>query len=312
MMLSLSTEYYQVLLSQGICVGIGTGCLFVPSIAVCPQWFSKRLGLAVGIAVSGAALGGVIYPIVLNKLIPQVGFPWAVRTVGFIAMGMLIIPVATMKQRVKPPKPRALLDMSAFSDVGFVGFTVATFLNYLGLFVSFFYLSYFAEAQGITSHSMAIYLVAIFNAGSVFGRTIPNFIADKSGPFNLLAPSAILSGLFMLCMLAVDSFAGIIVIAIIAGFFSGALIGLPPLCLMSVTRAENKMALFGTRMGMSYAMIAFSLLAAGPIAGALLGTGESLNWTSLWIFGGVPTTVSGFLYYGLRFYKFGLNPLTKA
>lgn len=33
MMLSISTEYWQVFLSQGICVGLGGGLLFIPSVA---------------------------------------------------------------------------------------------------------------------------------------------------------------------------------------------------------------------------------------------------------------------------------------
>lgn len=51
MMLSLSKEYYQAVLSQGVAIGIGTGCLFVPSIAIVPQWFSTKTGMATGIAV---------------------------------------------------------------------------------------------------------------------------------------------------------------------------------------------------------------------------------------------------------------------
>lgn len=312
MMLSLSHQYYQALLSQGICVGIGTGCLFVPAIAVVPQWFSKKLGAAVGIAVSGSAVGGVIYPTVLNKLIPQLGFPWAVRVVGFIALGTLIIPVATMKQRVKPQKPRALLDMSAFTDGGFMAFVFATLVNYMGLFVGFFYLSYYAETKKITDHTMSIYLVSIFNAGSIFGRTVPNILGDKTGPFNLLAPATMVSGIVMLCILSVDSLAGIVVIALFLGFFSGALVGLPPVCLVALARAENKMPLLGTRIGMAYAMIALGVLVSGPAAGAILGAGDSLDWTSLWIWGGVPTIVSGLFYYVLRFWKYGMNPTTKA
>lgn len=262
--------------------------------------------------VAGSALGGVIYPIVLERLIEEVGFAWATRAVGFIALGMLIIPLATMKQRVKPAKPRAFFDWSAFTDGAFMAFVVGTFLNYMGLFVCFFYLSYYGQAQGITDSSMSIYLVSIFNAGSFFGRAIPSILADWTGPFNLLAPAAIFSGLVMLCMLAVHSLAGIVIISLVSGFTSGALIGLPPLCLVALAKAENKMPLLGTRLGMAYAIISLGILASGPSAGAILGTGRSLDWTGLWTFGGVPTLISGFLYYGLRFWKYGLNPTIKA
>ena len=57
MMTSISTEYYQVMLAQGICVGLGSGCLFVPSFAIIPQYFSSRKALATGIAASGSSLG---------------------------------------------------------------------------------------------------------------------------------------------------------------------------------------------------------------------------------------------------------------
>jgi presenilin-like A22 family membrane protease len=37
MMTSICTEYWQVVLAQGLVVGIGTGCMLLPSVAVMPQ-----------------------------------------------------------------------------------------------------------------------------------------------------------------------------------------------------------------------------------------------------------------------------------
>jgi hypothetical protein len=37
MMTSLCTQYWQLVLAQGICIGIGSGCLMLPSVAVMPQ-----------------------------------------------------------------------------------------------------------------------------------------------------------------------------------------------------------------------------------------------------------------------------------
>lgn len=67
MMLSLCKTYWQVVLTQGFCVGIGAGCLFVPCVSILPAYFSTRLGLAVGLSAAGSSLGGIIYPVVLYQ-----------------------------------------------------------------------------------------------------------------------------------------------------------------------------------------------------------------------------------------------------
>lgn len=59
MMLSLCHTYWQVLLAQGFTVGLGGGCLFVPSVAILPGYFRAKLGLAVGLAASGSSMGGM-------------------------------------------------------------------------------------------------------------------------------------------------------------------------------------------------------------------------------------------------------------
>lgn len=90
-------QYYQFFLSQGIGMGLGMGLLTVPSLSIYSHYFQKKRGLANGILTagptiypislklhlqlfSGSCLGGVLWPIMLNKLIEsKVGFPWAIR-----------------------------------------------------------------------------------------------------------------------------------------------------------------------------------------------------------------------------------------
>ncbi len=57
MMTSLCKEYWQVVLAQGLVVGVGSGCMLLPSVAVFPQYFTKRRALATGIAAAGSSLG---------------------------------------------------------------------------------------------------------------------------------------------------------------------------------------------------------------------------------------------------------------
>lgn len=56
----LCVEYWQLLLSQGVCIGLGMGCLAVPSLAVASSWFSSKLPLANGIIVSASGFGGYV------------------------------------------------------------------------------------------------------------------------------------------------------------------------------------------------------------------------------------------------------------
>ena len=310
MMLSLCKTYWEAVLCQGFVIGIGAGCLFVPCVAVLPTYFSTRLGLAVGIAVAGASLGGIIYPIVLYQLLGQIGFGWSIRVLGFIALGTLLIPVAVMKMRVHPPKPRKLIEMSAFTDWPWDLFTVATFIGFTGLAINLFYVSFFGADKGTADTSLAFYIVPIFNAASTFGRILPNALADKTGPFNILVPGTGIFGILTLCMLAVKDTAAYVVLGgLLLGFLRGLYIALPPICFVALTADKSKL---GSRMGMSYSFIAFSMLVGGPGGGSVLGTGAPLNWTGLWIFGGVMCCASSVLYAILRAGKYGMKLNTKA
>ncbi|KAJ5287859.1 hypothetical protein N7478_003545 [Penicillium angulare] len=309
MMLSLCKTFGEVLCAQGFLVGIGAGCLFVPCVSILPTYFTTKLGAALGIAVSGSSVGGIIYPIVLDRLIGPLGFDWATRIIGFIALGTLLIPITVMRQRVTPPKARSLIDWTALTDPSYMFFVFTTLIAFMGLFVLLFYISYFAAAARITDSTMAMYIVPILNAGSVFGRTIPNALADKVGPFNLIAPCCIAVGVLMLCMIAVTSQASLIAIAVLSGFFSGALIGLPPLCFVALTQDKS---IIGTRIGMGFGIIGFGVLCGGPAGGAIIANSADFDWTGLWAFGGATAVFAGLMYSALRVAKWGLKLHIKA
>ena len=55
----LSIQVWQLILLQGVGVGVGGGCLYMPVIRLLPEWFSERRGLAAGIIFSGTGVGGL-------------------------------------------------------------------------------------------------------------------------------------------------------------------------------------------------------------------------------------------------------------
>ena len=71
----------------------------------------------------------MLYPIVLRRVTSSVGFPWAVRIIGFIALATLAAAVVLSKP-VSPRSPRQLLDMSAFRDVSYIAFVAAAFCEW--------------------------------------------------------------------------------------------------------------------------------------------------------------------------------------
>ena len=80
MMTSLATKYYQFFLAQSICSAIGASMIFGPGMTCVTTWFFKKRGMAIGLTAAGSSLGGVLFPIVVSRMIPRTGFPWAMRT----------------------------------------------------------------------------------------------------------------------------------------------------------------------------------------------------------------------------------------
>lgn len=56
-MVSICDQYWQVMLAQGLLTGFGSCFLYIPAIAIIPQYFDKRRAIANGIAASGSGLG---------------------------------------------------------------------------------------------------------------------------------------------------------------------------------------------------------------------------------------------------------------
>ena len=141
-MVSLCKKIWQVFLSQAIGIGIGIGFLFLPSISVLSQYFFKKRSLAIGIAVTGSSVGGIVLPIMLNHLIQSHGFEKAVQYSGYLLLGCLVVANALMHPRLPPnpnappkPSPRVI-----FGDKAYTVLILGLFFVAWGLFFPVFYL----------------------------------------------------------------------------------------------------------------------------------------------------------------------------
>jgi MFS family permease len=114
--MSLATNYWQLLLSHGVCTGVGGGIFFIPIMSVVSTYFAKRRGLAIGLVTTGNSIGGIVYPTIVRQLLDQVGYGWSVRVLGFINAAAFCIVLVFMKPRLPPRKSGPLLDPNTLHD----------------------------------------------------------------------------------------------------------------------------------------------------------------------------------------------------
>ncbi len=127
------------------------------------------------------------------------------------------------------------------------------------------------------STQLALYLAAILNATSLFGRVIPGVLSNKIGPFNIFAAAALSTGILIFCMQKVESNASIIVFACVYGFCSGANVsGLSVVLSQTTKDARN----IGTYMGMAWGIISIAVLVGPPIDGAFVSHYGGFNEVS--------------------------------
>ncbi|KAI0183702.1 monocarboxylate permease-like protein [Xylaria flabelliformis] len=300
--LSVSTQYYQIFLSQSVSCGIGMGMIFHGCVNSVSTWFLKRRGLALGIASSGSGLGGVILPILFHRLVDRIGFPWTVRVMGFLILGVQIIAILTVRSRLEhKPKPFIFANFSrSFKDRAFVLNSAACCAGMLGTLIPPNYLQVSARAANVPQH-LVMYLVPIINASSIIGRVVPLWAGDHVGPFNTIAVLMLYSAILVLALWipAAANTNGIIAFTTLFGVPWGCFNAIIPALVGEISAIEE----IGFRVGTTFFINSIAVLIGNPIAGELIGKGwksgaESYN--ALKLFCGLSIAVSGLLFLAAR------------
>ncbi|RMZ42099.1 monocarboxylate transporter [Aspergillus flavus] len=304
MMTSISKRYYQILLSQGVCSAIGVAAIFQAAVSCIPSWFSKKRGAVYGIVSSGSSIGGVIFPIMISKLIRILGFPWTMRICALMILFLLIIANLTVRSRL-PPNPRKLSKeslMRPFHESKTMLLIAGFFTLTFGIFVPMNYLVTAAMAEGM-GRNLAEYLVAILNAGSLFGRLGAGVFADKIGSYNIFVVVTYIAGILVLALwIPASNNAGTIVFAVLFGFATGAYVALAPGLVVKL----SPFAEIGYRTGLLFLFASISGLTTNPIAGAILQHSGG-SYTGMKIFSGVLLIVGSTLVLGVRLRQTGLK-----
>ncbi|CUS10389.1 unnamed protein product [Tuber aestivum] len=168
------------------------------------------------------------------------------------------------------------IDLAAFKDPRFALTALGVFMIEWGIFVPLSYITSYSLSHLHLPHAFSYQLLAILNAGSVFGRWLPGLVADRIGRFNMM----IITVAFCLVTALVvwlpsaymrDGSVGrtkalMVVFALMYGFGSGGGISLTPVCVGQICETRE----YGRKYGTCYFFASFGTLTGIPIAGQII------------------------------------------
>lgn len=296
---SACKEYWQLILSQGICTGLGNGLSFMSVYATVSTYFKKKRILALCIVSCGTSTGGLIFPAIARTLLPDIGFGWTVRVIGFVMVFNAVLILVLVRPHISPRRDGQLFSLPAFKEPTYALYAIGAFLTFWANFVAYYYIRPYAETYYHISEETSFDLLLVLNGIGILGRLIPAIIADKFGVVNTVIPMTIITGVIMGSWMGVSNMSGTWVFAAFYGFFSAACMGLVPAALPSLSPDPSKN---GIRIGMTMAIIGLAGLSGTPIAGKLVQNWHG-DYTGTQIFGCVTFLCSSMFVLAARFSK---------
>lgn len=263
LLLEVCTEYWHFMLCFGLLGGVSLSLAFSPSISIVAHYFHRRRGFAVGIASSGASIGGIVFPLLFQHVSSKLGFAWATRIIALVDLvtfGLAFLLIRTRFPARKATFQRLVPDLSIFRQKDLMLATMGIFFMEWGLFIPLTYLTSFALDINMSSESSYL-LLSLVNAAAVFGRWIPGWCADRLGRFNTLIVTIAMCLVFISCLwmpaqskqVVGDGSASALAIAfaVLFGFASGSNVSLAPVCIGQLCRIER----FGRTYATAYVIV---------------------------------------------------------
>jgi MFS family permease len=184
---SLAQSMATVYLCYGVGIGIGIALVYTPSIACVQPWFTRRRGLAAGIASAGIGAGTLVVPLLASGAIAWVQWRDALR---LLALAVLVLglacaalmrraPAAEVASDSRQPPPGHSL-REALRSRKFWWLYLGAVLAAPSMFVPFAHVSAAARDAGIDT-AQAVGLVGLIGIGSLIGRFAIGALADRLG-----------------------------------------------------------------------------------------------------------------------------------
>ncbi|OAP59401.1 hypothetical protein AYL99_06699 [Fonsecaea erecta] len=219
---SYATEIWHLFMTQGVCFGWAMGFLYIPATAVLPQWFSTRRSLAMGIASSGAGLGGLAYNLAANAIVQRLGINWAYRILAFCGLAVNGACSLLLKDRNKAVQPlQNAFNYREYGHIEVILVVIWGVLTELGYIVLLYSLPNYATSIGLTASQGSV-VGAVLNLGLGIGRPVIGYYSDAFGRINMATIMTAVSGVLCLALwVPAKSYGVLIAFALMSGCVCG-------------------------------------------------------------------------------------------
>ncbi len=281
LLLSQINSLWQAYLIWGLFMGIGNGCYFVPIASTIPRWFTKKMGIAIGITAAGVGLGGIISPLLAQWLISTYHWRQSYLILGLITF-IVIIPLAQFMKHspqrvglkpygedktIKDEHPLVAGGLSFSQAIKTSRFWVWGLIQLLFFFcleVTIVHIVPHAIDIGV-SPIIAASIVSIIAGCSVIGRLSTGFISDKVGGRFLLIACVSLATLALIWLLFAGEVWVLYAFAIIIGVSYGGMVPLQTVISAELFGRDS----LGMMLGGLMLFITIGEALGAPIAGSI-------------------------------------------
>ncbi|ORZ05260.1 major facilitator superfamily domain-containing protein [Absidia repens] len=312
MLASISTEIWQLMLTQGVLAGFGASLVWFPCVSASQQYFDKRRGMAVGISISGSGFGGLVMSNIVEAINSTLGVRWSLRVVGFINLALLSFTACVVRPLHPPPPCNTLsqsINLKPFRNIQFCLLFAIQFVGNFAFNVPSSYLPSYAEYIHLDAW-IGSNLSAILSGLLIVGKIGAGVTSDYVGRANMCTLCITMTGVVCLVLwLPATNAAEIWAFAAFFGLFGGGYMVMVPAVLVQCVGIEDVEA----SNGLLFFAWFFGGLFGSPICAALIDSEDGQpNYSNAIIFSGVLMVFAGFLAWIVRVLRSGWNPLLKA
>ncbi len=233
LLLSMVQNMVQAIVVYGTCMAVASVLLGpIATSALLARWFTARRALAMGIASAGAALGGFVFPPLLQFLLSDMGWRTGLQTYA-IVLPLLTAPLFLFLLRDRPteesntqttaaaqPQIRTLATREVLADANFWLLAAIVGCLFAGPLAIVSNLMQLAAEKQIAA-TQAAFLLSLFSVAGFIGKPLIGAIADRITARVALMLVIVGVGTGVLTLLSANSYLLMMVASVMIGFFAG-------------------------------------------------------------------------------------------